>query len=65
LLAERKESEHDAMRRLKTEFLVQFDGVSYKQKENQDKKKRNRNFRFKRTVMIVFLYLLQQIVHLN
>jgi len=32
LLAERKESEHDAMRRLKTEFLVQFDGVSYKQK---------------------------------
>jgi spastin len=27
LLAERKESEHDAMRRLKTEFLVQFDGV--------------------------------------
>jgi len=28
LLAERKESEHDAMRRLKTEFLVQFDGVS-------------------------------------
>jgi hypothetical protein len=39
LLAERKESEHDAMRRLKTEFLVQFDGVSYKKKENQDKKK--------------------------
>jgi hypothetical protein len=30
LLAERKESEHDAMRRLKTEFLVQFDGVSWK-----------------------------------
>ncbi|CAF1052746.1 unnamed protein product [Rotaria sp. Silwood1] len=27
LLSERKESEHDAMRRLKTEFLVQFDGV--------------------------------------
>lgn len=27
LLTERKESEHDAMRRLKTEFLVQFDGV--------------------------------------
>ena len=28
LLTERKESEHDAMRRLKTEFLIQFDGVS-------------------------------------
>ena len=28
MLTERKESEHDAMRRLKTEFLVQFDGVS-------------------------------------
>jgi spastin len=28
LLTERKESEHDAMRRLKTEFLVQFDGVN-------------------------------------
>ncbi len=28
LLTERKETEHDAMRRLKTEFLVQFDGVS-------------------------------------
>ncbi|CAF2446804.1 unnamed protein product [Rotaria sp. Silwood2] len=27
LLTQRKESEHDAMRRLKTEFLVQFDGV--------------------------------------
>ncbi|CAF1119216.1 unnamed protein product [Adineta ricciae] len=27
LLTERKESEHDAMRRLKTEFLIQFDGV--------------------------------------
>ncbi|CAF1034162.1 unnamed protein product [Didymodactylos carnosus] len=27
LLSERKESEHDAMRRLKTEFLIQFDGV--------------------------------------
>ncbi|CAF0956865.1 unnamed protein product [Adineta steineri] len=27
LLSARKESEHDAMRRLKTEFLVQFDGV--------------------------------------
>ena len=36
LLTERKESEHDAMRRLKTEFLVQFDGV------NSDKfKKKN------------------------
>ncbi len=28
LLTQRKESEHDAMRRLKTEFLVQFDGVN-------------------------------------
>ncbi|CAF1042175.1 unnamed protein product [Rotaria sordida] len=27
LLTERKESEHDAMRRLKTEFFIQFDGV--------------------------------------
>lgn len=27
LLTARKESEHDAMRRLKTEFLIQFDGV--------------------------------------
>lgn len=27
LLTVRRESEHDAMRRLKTEFLVQFDGV--------------------------------------
>ncbi|CAF4618517.1 unnamed protein product, partial [Rotaria magnacalcarata] len=27
LLSQRKESEHDAMRRLKTEFLIQFDGV--------------------------------------
>jgi spastin len=30
LLSARKESEHDAMRRLKTEFLVQFDGVREK-----------------------------------
>ncbi|CAF5180861.1 unnamed protein product, partial [Rotaria magnacalcarata] len=27
LLTTRRESEHDAMRRLKTEFLIQFDGV--------------------------------------
>ena len=28
LLSERREGEHDAMRRLKTEFLLEFDGVS-------------------------------------
>jgi spastin len=38
LLSARKESEHDAMRRLKTEFLVQFDGVS-ERKEIQSKEK--------------------------
>lgn len=27
ILSARKDSEHDAIRRLKTEFLVQFDGV--------------------------------------
>jgi len=27
LLSERREGEHDAMRRLKTEFLLEFDGV--------------------------------------
>ncbi|CAF1000656.1 unnamed protein product [Rotaria sp. Silwood1] len=34
LLTARKESEHDAMRRLKTEFLIQFDGV---QTNNDDR----------------------------
>ncbi|CAF3921791.1 unnamed protein product [Rotaria sordida] len=34
LLTTRKESEHDAMRRLKTEFLIQFDGV---QTNNDDR----------------------------
>ena len=29
LLSERREGEHDAMRRLKTEFLLEFDGVSF------------------------------------
>ena len=28
LLGKRKENENDALRRLKTEFLVQFDGVT-------------------------------------
>jgi len=28
MLSERREGEHDAMRRLKTEFLLEFDGVS-------------------------------------
>ena len=27
LLSERKENEHDALRRMKTEFLLSFDGV--------------------------------------
>ena len=29
LLGKRGQGEHDAMRRLKNEFLLQFDGVSY------------------------------------
>ena len=34
LLSRRGESEHDAMRRLKNEFLLSFDGVSgYKRRE--------------------------------
>ena len=28
LLCERKETEHDASRRLKTEFMIEFDGVN-------------------------------------
>eukprot|EP00118_Oscarella_pearsei_P012050 m.85612 g.85612 ORF g.85612 m.85612 type:complete len:482 (+) comp36452_c0_seq17:114-1559(+) len=33
LLSERKESEHEAMRRIKTEFLVSFDGLSSTQQD--------------------------------
>lgn len=32
LLCERREGENDASRRLKTEFLVHFDGVRFKMK---------------------------------
>jgi len=33
MLCERKESEHEASRRLKTEFLVEFDGLHSKSDE--------------------------------
>lgn len=62
LLSERKESEHDATRRLKTEFLVQFDGV--RKKEGRKIDRSECSFRFKPTVMIEFWFLRPRIARL-
>ena len=65
LLSQRRDSEHDAMRRLKTEFLIQFDGVEISALAELLLRRLDFRLRCKAAATIVFSFSPRPIVRSN
>lgn len=65
LLSQRRDSEHDAMRRLKTEFLIQFDGVEISALAELLLRRLDFRLRCKAAATIVFSFSLRPIARSN